>query len=187
MVIHFCKFQSELKIILVNPLLSKHLCSVCLFSWRYKLFYFLNLIYPRHQKPHQNLLYFKLELLELLFSWRKSVFTHINENKRKENYEKRFREGSGTLFCLKSNICRKWNDDNPQTVCCLCSETFFKNRKGKRGIWEFFTRISLIGGLIIKFSERMWILTTLSVGVHLFSFTILQVEICIHCYLRGEN
>lgn len=185
MVIHFCKFQSELKIILVNPLLSKHLCSVCLFSWRYKFFYFLNLIYPRHQKPHQNLLYFKLELLELLFSWRKSVFTHINESKRKEVYEVQRRQWHFVLPKIKCRL--KRNDDNPQTVCCLCSETFFKNRKGKRGIWAFFARISLIGGLIIKFSEQMWILTTLSVGVHLFSFTILQVEICIHCYLWGEN
>lgn len=38
-------------------------------------------------------------------------------------------------FVLPEIKCRlKRNDDNPQTVCCLCSETFFKNRKGKRGI-----------------------------------------------------
>ena len=33
------------------------------------------------------------------------MFILINEKKREENYEKRFREeGSGTLFCLKSNV-----------------------------------------------------------------------------------
>ena len=73
-------------------------------------------------------------------------------------------------------------------VVCV-KKHFSRTEREKEVIGIFFARTSLglIGGLIIKFSEQMWILTTLSVGVHLFSFTILQVEICIHCYLWGEN
>ena len=60
------------------------------------------------------------------------MFTHMNESKRKEVYEVQRRQWHFVLPKIKCRL--KRNDDNPQTVCCLCSETFFKNRKGKRGI-----------------------------------------------------
>ena len=46
------------------------------------------------------------------------MFTHINESKRKEVYEVQRRQWHLVLPKIKYRL--KRNDDNPQTVCCLC-------------------------------------------------------------------
>lgn len=46
------------------------------------------------------------------------MFTHINESKRKEVYEVQRRQWHLVLPKIKCRL--KRNDDNPQTVCCLC-------------------------------------------------------------------
>ena len=61
-----------------------------------------------------------------------SLSMKIKERRIKKKKVQRRRQWHFVLPKIKCRL--KRNGDNPQTVCCLCSETFFKNRKGKRGI-----------------------------------------------------